>query len=224
MFSYFSQFDPLILNKTVIDWGCGHSNFLHFCPDFPRKNYIGVDVNKHLINWCKKKWPDTCFKHFQHFNWQYSHHEKLTSWPNLKKKCDLILAFSVFTHTDYSDLVSCLSYFKSILKEKGKIYFTFYSNSNRSAFELVRLYRKEHNYRRDYWQKIKNSHISYMYSVNGLANLMLNKESLPKIPCDSFFALYDESWLAKRVNGNKLQSPTKSDNLLFNNQICIEIS
>ena len=50
-----------VVNPTLVDVGCGYGAMLDFVQKTPRYqnfHYIGIDINRAMINSCKQKFPD----------------------------------------------------------------------------------------------------------------------------------------------------------------------
>lgn len=223
VFSYFNKINSEWNGKNILDWGCNHSNFLRFSDKSQIFNYLGVDVDLSIIKLCRKIYPHFSFKHFPCFNWQYSHNNIRKKWPNIPfNYFDLIISFSVFTHTDFTDFLNHINRFQKYLAPTGKILVSFYSTQNKDAFKMIRSYRKKHNYPLHYWHSIKSSNIAYIYSEQGQTNIIIDQKGAPKINCDSFFTFYNPDWLLKITKGKIAY--ISHNNILLKNQPCLILS
>jgi|TARA_B100001094_G_scaffold328684_1_gene389648 hypothetical protein len=83
-------------DKVVVDWGCNHGNMLEYQPcDF---DYIGLDIDKYIIEQNRSKWPQHEWIHMDAHNHQYHPHGG-NEWAEIRPH-DLVLMFSIFTHMD----------------------------------------------------------------------------------------------------------------------------
>ena len=97
-----SQFDKLLKNKNILDFGCGWGGFLSYIKNY--KSLNGVELRRECIN------------HIKNNNKKI----KISNDINyFKKKFDIITMFHVLEHIPYQ--VSTLKLLKSKLKNKGKI-------------------------------------------------------------------------------------------------------
>ncbi|MDC3083333.1 class I SAM-dependent methyltransferase [Pelagibacteraceae bacterium] len=97
-----SQFDKLLKNKNILDFGCGWGSFLSNIKNY--KSLNGVELRRECIN------------HIKNNNKKI----KISNDINyFKKKFDIITMFHVLEHIPYQ--VNTLKILKSKLKNKGKI-------------------------------------------------------------------------------------------------------
>ena len=97
-----SQFDKLLKNENILDFGCGWGSFLSNIKNY--KSLNGVELRKECIDHIKNK------------------HKKIKISNDInyfKKKFDIITMFHVLEHIPYQ--VETLKILKSKLKNKGKI-------------------------------------------------------------------------------------------------------
>ncbi len=133
--------------NTILDIGCGpgrlaigliNNNAL-------LSQYVGVDVNKNAIDWCKtnisKKNSKFNFIHLNKYNARYA---KLNSKKSMfdyseidvfNKKYDLVYLYSVFSHLEPDDLIEYLNIFKNILNSSGVVYTTVFVGYEVNRYE-----------------------------------------------------------------------------------------
>lgn len=92
--------------KKVLDLGCGSGSL---SPLFRKSSYIGIDMDKKLIDYAKLKHPGYKFTV-----------SDATSF-NLNKKFDLIFIVGVLHHLEDSDVKKTLACMRRQLKDFGKI-------------------------------------------------------------------------------------------------------
>ena len=119
--------------SQVLDVGCGQGRLpigiLRVIGDI---NYIGIDVDKKSIDWCKRyiqlKHPSFKFKHLNLHNERYNKNgvkiDEEFCFDLAENSVDIIYLFSVFSHTTEEDLRAYLNDFFRILDKRGKIFFT----------------------------------------------------------------------------------------------------
>jgi len=119
-------------NNMILDIGCGTGLLAIASEPFLGKNgkYIGIDVMKKDIDFCRGHYPFSNFEfiHFDVSNAIYAPAQKGTKakWPIKSESFDLTTALSVWTHLNEED---ALFYFKEIsrvLKPNGKAIITFF--------------------------------------------------------------------------------------------------
>ena len=116
--------------KRVVDWGCNHGNMLKYqqC-DF---EYVGVDVDRELIEKNRHIWPEYEWHHLDAYNHQY--------WQNGKDEeldlpADVTLMFSIFTHMTVSEMK------RYIQKIQSPLYSTFIPTDNEFMLRRALNYR-----------------------------------------------------------------------------------
>lgn len=119
-------------SNMILDVGCGTGLLGISSEPFIGQDgmYVGIDVMKKNVEFCRGHYPSTCFefKHFDVSNQAYApgqRDEKL-KWPVECESFDLVTALSVWTHLNEED---ALFYFKEIgrvLKPGGKAIVTFF--------------------------------------------------------------------------------------------------
>ncbi len=97
-----TQFKKLLINKNVLDYGCGWGGFLRNSKNY--KSLSGVELRKECINFIKKNIPKINISN---------------NVNSFNKKFDIITMFHVLEHIPYQ--VKILKLLKSKLKPKGKI-------------------------------------------------------------------------------------------------------
>lgn len=119
-------------NNMILDVGCGAGLLGIASEPFlgQEGKYVGIDVMKKDIDFCRKHYPSANFEfiHFDVNNPAYAPAQKdgKLKWPIESESVDLSTALSVWTHLNEED---ALFYFKEInrvLKPDGKAIVTFF--------------------------------------------------------------------------------------------------
>ena len=162
---YFEQIVSL-KGKRVIDWGCNHGNMLKYqeC-DF---EYIGLDVDKELIDQNKRKWPEHTWVHLDAHNHQYNR-DGNDEWKNIET--DLVLMFSIFTHMTVFEMKKYMKQIKSPLLS------TFVPTNDEKMLRRALNYRLKD--RPDVFDKVYNKEYAY---VVGTPEDVIVYEGLEQMP------------------------------------------
>ncbi len=128
-FAYFdAQLDhPDWTSKTVLDFGGNKGNLLldPACT-LPHRNYYCLDVISEAIDEGRRTFPQAHFVHYDRYNCSFnSEGEVGLPIPKLGIKFDLILAYSVFTHTTWEETKDMVEQLQSRLPPGGALAFTF---------------------------------------------------------------------------------------------------
>ena len=155
-FAYFdAQLDhPDWSNKLVLDFGGNRGGILHdpAC-EIRQQNYYCVDVIREAIEEGRKSFPDAHWFHYDRYNCSFNPAGIAgLAIPDLATEFDLILAYSVFTHTTLEEMHDLVGQLETKLTPNGKLAFTFIdphwqenlkwrlerSKKSEAALELVR--------------------------------------------------------------------------------------
>lgn len=221
--SYFSKVVPTWRDNKILDWGCNHSNFLHF-NNKENIDYTGCDIDSDIIDRCRESWPEHKWLYYNHFNWQYSKTLEDGKWP-LKESYDSILTFSVYTHTDQFEMLSDLSKLKNNLSPNGRIYLTFFSTELRQSWIDIVKYRYEYFKESDIeiWNEIKDCYTCSVSVKNGNVKLYKDQTKIPRFNCDYFITYYNDDYIKEITNGRVLEVNKHFDSGILSNQKCVAI-
>lgn len=128
-FSYFDQVleHPEWQNRKVLDFGGNIGTFLvgagnRVAPD----DYWCLDLNRTVIGRGHKNFPRAHFVHYNRYHSQFNPPGiRSLPVPDLGLRFDFIIAFSVFTHTDRSEMLELVGQLRKMLKPDGQLAFTF---------------------------------------------------------------------------------------------------
>ena len=127
--------------SIILDIGCGSGRLpIGIISTIKTvRSYEGLDVNKVLIDWCKRniKKYNSCFNftYIDIYNERYNPTGNVKLNDNFKfpfsdENFDIIYLYSVFTHMLAEDIIAYLKDFKRILRPTGKIFLTAYLEEN----------------------------------------------------------------------------------------------
>jgi SAM-dependent methyltransferase len=128
----FAYFDPQLkhpdwANATVLDFGGNAGNILldPHCTIDPEK-YWCVDLSRDAIKLGRQRNPLGHFVLYNRYNFEYNPtgtpDEPI---PDFGRRFDIILAYSVFTHTSRREMRTLVAGLRSLLTDDGVLAFTF---------------------------------------------------------------------------------------------------
>lgn len=128
-FSYFDQQldHPRWSGQTVLDFGGNDGSLL---PDsqgaIPPEKYYCVDVISEAVNEGRKRYPDAHWIHYNRYNCSFNP-EGIADLPipDMGTRFQIILAYSVFTHTQREEMHSLVEQLRNRLAPGGILAFTF---------------------------------------------------------------------------------------------------
>lgn len=140
----YKQFVGLHPGMTILEMGCGIGRDAFQFMDFLDNNagkYIGVDVTRDSIMWCRnnitKGRSNFTFHHFDAFNELYNLNGTRTSMdlklPIPASSVDRIVLASVFTHLLEDEIIHYLTEFRRVLKPGGRIFASLFLYSENAV-------------------------------------------------------------------------------------------
>jgi SAM-dependent methyltransferase len=128
-FSYFDQVleRPRWKQSKVLDFGGNIGTFLVGAGDnVEHENYWCVDLNEEVVEQGRQAFPRANFVHYNRYQSQYNPNGvRNLEVPECGGKFDIVLAFSVFTHTDRSEMMELVGSLRRMLAPRGVLAFTF---------------------------------------------------------------------------------------------------
>jgi 2-polyprenyl-3-methyl-5-hydroxy-6-metoxy-1,4-benzoquinol methylase len=135
-FAYFDrQLDhPDWRNKIVLDFG-GNVGGLLMSPDcaIEPENYYCLDVLREAIQEGRERFPSANWIHYDRYNCSFNPDGVVgLGVPEMNVKFDMVLAYSVFTHTALEEMRDLVEQLRARLKPHGSLAFTFIDPNYRS--------------------------------------------------------------------------------------------
>lgn len=136
-FSYFDEVlgRPNWNGQKILDLGGNIGTFLAGAGDnVDHEDYWCVDLNPAVVEQGRLTYPRAHFVHYNRYSPQYNPKGvRNLPVPDCGVKFDIILAFSVFTHVDCSEMVELVGSLRNMLAPGGVLAFTFFEpNYDRS--------------------------------------------------------------------------------------------
>lgn len=216
-------FDKIINfdNKSVLDFGCNHGNFLLSNNNFA--SYTGLDIDLDVLNINKTRYPQHNWIHYKNYNWQYNPNIEITSkWPKIQHH-DIIVAYSVFTHTDFDEFKNTVQYLKTFSTD---LLTTFLSSNNKNIIKEVLQHRTEYfgEHLEELVELIYNKNvISLLVSKNyKQIHVIDNHLQIPKSNNILYMlTFYKDEWIVNNLGGNLVDVITDFDGIL-GTQKCLQ--
>lgn len=128
-FSYFDEIlgHPDWTGRKIMDFGGNIGGFLVGADErVDHDNYWCLDLNKGVIERGASVFPRAHFRHYDRYSSQYNPEGvRNLPIPDLGLKFDIIMAFSVFTHTHQQEMLELVSQLCRMLTPNGVLAFTF---------------------------------------------------------------------------------------------------
>lgn len=128
-FAYFDQLleRPVWKGRKILDFGGNVGTFLVGAGNHvDHDDYWCIDLNVDVVEQGRRTYPRAHFVHYNRYSPQYNPNGvRYLPVPDCGLKFDIILAFSVFTHTDRSEMLELVGSLRSMLASEGALAFTF---------------------------------------------------------------------------------------------------
>ena len=129
----FDYFDDLLghpewKGRKILDFGGNVGTFLVGAGSrVNHAEYWCLDLNQDVVDQGQRTYPDAHFVHYNRYNSQYNPNGvRYLPIPDFGIKFDIILAFSVFTHIDRSEMLELVGSLRNMLAPEGVLAFTFW--------------------------------------------------------------------------------------------------
>lgn len=128
-FAYFDEQlgGPDWASSNVLDFGGNVGGILldERCTIDPAK-YWCVDVSKYAVDIGSAAHPDSHFTWYDRYNFEYNPGgDPWLPVPDLGRRFDIVLAYSVFTHTSQLEMLTLVDQLRSMVASGGVLAFTF---------------------------------------------------------------------------------------------------
>lgn len=120
--------------RRVLDFGSNQGYLLTGpdCPIDPR-NYCGIDVLAEAVAAGRRRFPGAQWLHFDRYNCSFNPGgDPRCAIPDPGRSFDVILAYSVFTHTTREDMLDLVDQLCRLLAPGGVLAFTFIDHRHAS--------------------------------------------------------------------------------------------
>jgi SAM-dependent methyltransferase len=128
-FDYFDRLlgGPNWKGKKILDFGGNVGGFLISAGDrVDHDDYWCLDLNRQVLELGREQFPRAHFCHYNRYSSQYNPDGiRNLPIPDLGLKFDIILAFSVFTHTHQNEMLELVGQLRDKLTPGGALAFTF---------------------------------------------------------------------------------------------------
>lgn len=128
-FRYFDQLlkSPVWKDKKILDFGGNVGGFLAGAGGRVEvRHYWCLDLDEIVLEQGRRTFPHAHFCHYDRYSSQYNPNGvRNLPLPDLGVKFDMILAFSVFTHTHQSEMLELVTQLRGMLASQGTFAFTF---------------------------------------------------------------------------------------------------
>jgi SAM-dependent methyltransferase len=116
-------------NVSILDYGCNQGNYINSAREhIDISKYTGVDIMQLSINTAKNNHPDCNFIHYN--KWHQAYNPNGDKTLNLSdvftEKFDVIICYSVFTHSTLEQAKDELKDLQKLLNPNGVILFTIW--------------------------------------------------------------------------------------------------
>lgn len=129
----FGYFDDLLghpewKGRKILDFGGNVGTFLVGAGSrVEHEDYWCLDVNQDVVEQGRRTYPRAHFVHYNRYSSQYNPNGvRYLPVPDCGVKFDIILAFSVFTHIDRTEMLELVGSLRRMLAPEGVLAFTFW--------------------------------------------------------------------------------------------------
>lgn len=173
-------------NRKILDFGGSFGNLIESSNGkILSNNYTCIDVDNIALDEGRKNFPDANWIWYDRYNTMYNP-DGIDIWPKLDKY-DLIFSYSVFSHSNYNDLISTIEYFKTILTDNGEIFISYPSQTHD---KLVDWLTEKRTAQYGSCDKIVPNSTYIYFRDNEIINTMPDKS-------EHFFTLYNDNFMKK---------------------------
>ena len=128
-FGYFNEIleRPVWKGSKILDFGGNAGTFLTSADgNVDHDDYWCLDLNRSVLEIGRREFPQAHFVHYNRYSSQYNPDGiRNLPVPDLGLKFDIVVAFSVFTHTHPSEMIELVGQLREVLAPGGALAFTF---------------------------------------------------------------------------------------------------
>ncbi|QNI33130.1 class I SAM-dependent methyltransferase [Alloacidobacterium dinghuense] len=124
------------MDSVIVDIGCGCGRFAHHLRDYGFKgstfkgNYIGIDIDQEMLDWCSAHFPKSNFRfaHSTHASVSYNQSGSSGKYvlPLESESADFVFSTSLFTHLLEPELMNYCEESFRVLRPGGKMLMYFF--------------------------------------------------------------------------------------------------
>lgn len=183
-------------NAKILDIGGNRGNFLQDGIELKKidaKNYFCLDVDKEALDYGRTNFPDANWVSHNAFNHMYnSSGVEDSNFPFEDNTFDYILAYSVYSHTTFEQLVFDINEMRRVCKPGGKVAFTVIDKLSAEYFTTKRKTDYPNKTCLTHEQILYTSIEDYKYFVDNdlLLDQLYNKNSV-----NHLVTIYNTDWL-----------------------------
>jgi hypothetical protein len=113
--------------RKILDFGGNVGGFLAGAGNrVNHDDYWCLDLDEYVVETGRERFPRAHFHHYDRYSSQYNPNGvRNLPTPDLGLKFDIILAFSVFTHTHLDEMIELVTQLREKLTAQGTLAFTF---------------------------------------------------------------------------------------------------
>lgn len=185
-------------NVSILDYGCNQGNYINTAHNFiDPTQYLGIDIMEIAINNAIKLHPNYEFIHYDKWHQAYnpSGNKNLKVTDIVFKKFDIIICYSVFTHTTFEQTKVELSELQQLLTPNGIILFTVWRSEIFKPFYNF-IYNKFDNVTPLDFENINYNKMVYWVNDN---NLVIDTFNFQVDIYNSFNTFYNLAWFAEAI-------------------------
>lgn len=195
--------------KRILDFGCNVGGLLATAEKkIPHENYVGVDVNEQALATARERYPNARWVHYNGYNPTFNPDGDRNLSID-EGKFDVIIAYGVFTHCDFNEIVRKFNFFKSILQPKGVIAFSLWERPDFRRYQwfLKKAFKLDVSFRD---VKFERS----LYMVNR-ERLVIDQPDLDVSKCNWLETFYDRDHILQSLPGSKAAEGLYSHHTVF---------
>lgn len=179
-------------NSSVLDYGGNSGNLLHFSEGkIKQDNYTCIDLNAQALALGKEEYPNASWILSNRYSWIYNH-DGVKEFPSLSSNYDYTFSYSVFSHTDFAELVKTLKWMCQF-NPKGMAHSVLLTTDTVIANWFWHRRVQEYGECIDYRDNIKNCKDTFSVIDNNM--IVESQSEFCEFPCKHIITFYNKDWL-----------------------------